>query len=831
MQDQFNELREIFEHHQGNLMDKWAHYFDIYHRHFAHLRNRPITLLEIGVFHGGSLQMWRKYFGEQGQIIGVDIDPRCKQFESDGVQVFIGDQADPVFLRSILEQYPQLDIVIDDGGHQMHQLRASFEVLFPALKLGGIYVAEDLHTCYSAGYGGGLGKPESFIEYSKRLLDFVNYRWIPADQLSLPQSLAGLYSVHAYDSVLVVEKRLAEVYRQVAGKPVFEMSAEYWQSVENQGEDAARAGVEVILSGLHTHFTTGSYKLAAAEAKKLVSLGMANENVWVVLGICEAQLGDVERACESIHQAILLAPDNDTYKELYGSIAGEPFKPATPEQDEASRLPERNAVWEAETAGVRCSSASEYQAIPEDAGSQVSDIAALIDFLASRSQIATVIDVGCRVAELLSGLNRPYDYWAIGSEAETAAARRVIPAANCLLHDLSQGMPPVPADILSNAIVVCSGTLASLESAANAVKGLAGYASLAPFVLVTTPDSDRVADWIGGTEQANLLNGGIWNGPELLGNLQAAGFKHIPFYGHIMGSAVTPLKTSLLALTGAHAVYAPAPAVKVAAVIHTFNERDIIEETVNHLSRQGVEIHCFDNWSKDGTWEVLNELHERGIIAHCERFPHEPTDFYEWSLQLKKTTEYAQTIDAEWILHHDADEIRVSPWQGISLRDAISFVDRLGYNAVDFTVVDFRFLKSQTDIEGDYERRLNYFEFGRRSGHFIQVKAWKNRAGVNLATSGGHEAIFNGRKIYPIKFLLKHYSLRNTDQAKSKVFQHRLPRFEKEKSSHGWHTQYDQFIARPEFDGWSKAGLIPWQENYFLSEFVVERISGIGLAE
>lgn len=92
-----NPLLELFEKNQGRLIDKWTHYFDIYHRHFARFRNKPVKVLEIGVFKGGSLAMWRKYFGPQAKIFGVDIDPVCKDFEEDGIKVIIGDQEDRTF--------------------------------------------------------------------------------------------------------------------------------------------------------------------------------------------------------------------------------------------------------------------------------------------------------------------------------------------------------------------------------------------------------------------------------------------------------------------------------------------------------------------------------------------------------------------------------------------------------------------------------------------------------------------------------------------------------------------------------------------------------------
>src|SRR5437867_6528446 len=76
-----NPLAEYFFNNPGRLIHKWHHYFDIYHRHFARFRGRSPVVVEIGVFHGGSLQMWHHYFGPGTRVVGIDIDPRCRSFE------------------------------------------------------------------------------------------------------------------------------------------------------------------------------------------------------------------------------------------------------------------------------------------------------------------------------------------------------------------------------------------------------------------------------------------------------------------------------------------------------------------------------------------------------------------------------------------------------------------------------------------------------------------------------------------------------------------------------------------------------------------------------
>jgi hypothetical protein len=218
-----NPLREYFERNPGRLIDKWVHYLEVYHRHFQRLRGRPCTVLEIGVYHGGSLQMWRHYFGPEARIIGVDANPRCATLAEPGIEIHIGDQADRGFLRRLKASAGPFDIVIDDGGHTMMQQMVSLEELFDAVKPDGIYLVEDLHTSYWREYGGGYRHPFSFIELAKGLIDQLN-AWHSRDGHSfLPTPFTqSVTSLHFYDSVLVIEKGPhPRPVQKRTGRPVF----------------------------------------------------------------------------------------------------------------------------------------------------------------------------------------------------------------------------------------------------------------------------------------------------------------------------------------------------------------------------------------------------------------------------------------------------------------------------------------------------------------------------------------------------------------------------------------------------------------------------------
>ena len=139
------DLRTYFDNNTKRLIHKWDHYFEIYERHFSKYRDKDIVVLEIGVSQGGSLQMWKEYFGLKAKIYGIDIAPECKIFEEYGIEIFIGSQQDRNFLRKVKKSIPKIDILIDDGGHTMKQQIITFEELYPHVKEDGVYLIEDLH--------------------------------------------------------------------------------------------------------------------------------------------------------------------------------------------------------------------------------------------------------------------------------------------------------------------------------------------------------------------------------------------------------------------------------------------------------------------------------------------------------------------------------------------------------------------------------------------------------------------------------------------------------------------------------------------------------------
>jgi SAM-dependent methyltransferase len=209
-----------FLRHDDRLVQKWAHYFPVYERHFGRYVNRPLLFLEIGCGKGGSLQMWKRYFGPHARIVGIDILPECAAFEEPQIAVRIGDQADPAFLGRVLEEFGAPDIVLDDGGHLAVPTVASFRYLYPRLDRAGVYAVEDLHTAYWPEYGGGLRREGTFIELAKTLVDELNAD-LSRGAVAPTGFTRSTLSMHFYDSQVIFERgqTLARRDLRIGGRP------------------------------------------------------------------------------------------------------------------------------------------------------------------------------------------------------------------------------------------------------------------------------------------------------------------------------------------------------------------------------------------------------------------------------------------------------------------------------------------------------------------------------------------------------------------------------------------------------------------------------------
>lgn len=173
-------------------------YTPVYHMLLARYRDRPVRLLEIGIGGykvpdqgGQSLAAWRDYF-PQGQITGIDIARKTMDL-GPRVRILQGSQVDHGFLAALVRDHGPFDIIIDDGSHQNAHVIESFQVLFPTLSPGGIYVAEDVQTAFIVQFGGtrAMDAPNSMAFFR----DLMPSLPLAADHPALP-GLAGIERFH-----------------------------------------------------------------------------------------------------------------------------------------------------------------------------------------------------------------------------------------------------------------------------------------------------------------------------------------------------------------------------------------------------------------------------------------------------------------------------------------------------------------------------------------------------------------------------------------------------------------------------------------------------------
>lgn len=203
---------ELYRIYQGvkYLSIKHESYFRTYTTLFEKFRGKPITFLEIGVLNGGSLFMWRQYFGEQARIIGVEMNPEAVRWREAGFEIHIGSQADPAFWRSLFEQIGPVDIILDDGGHTNRQQIITVANCLEHVKDGGLLVVEDVHTSYTPKFGNP--SRYSFVNFAKHVVDSVNSR---CARLARPANdyWRHVASVSFYESIVVfsVDRRLCGI--------------------------------------------------------------------------------------------------------------------------------------------------------------------------------------------------------------------------------------------------------------------------------------------------------------------------------------------------------------------------------------------------------------------------------------------------------------------------------------------------------------------------------------------------------------------------------------------------------------------------------------------
>ena len=179
---------------------KYKNYFFIYDKLFNEYKNKNITFVEIGVFSGGSLFMWKNFFGKKARIICIDLNPESKKFEKYGFKIFIGDQSKESFWKTFFKKIGKVDLVLDDGGHTNYQQIITTNCCVPNIKDNGMLVVEDVHTSFIKKKWYNPSK-HSYINYCKKLIEDVNSRYPGLKKYNYSLN-KYIYSIQNFESIV-----------------------------------------------------------------------------------------------------------------------------------------------------------------------------------------------------------------------------------------------------------------------------------------------------------------------------------------------------------------------------------------------------------------------------------------------------------------------------------------------------------------------------------------------------------------------------------------------------------------------------------------------------
>lgn len=220
---------------------------------------------------------------------------------------------------------------------------------------------------------------------------------------------------------------------------------------------------------------------------------------------------------------------------------------------------------------------------------------------------------------------------------------------------------------------------------------------------------------------------------------------------------------------------------RVVALLATYNEERFVGHCIEHLARHGIETYVIDNESTDRTVEIAEGFE----LAGLESAPRH--GMYAWRPLLERKEALAATLDADWFVHLDADEVRLPPRSSQTLAEALAEVDALGYTAVNFQ--EFTFVPTLEAPDHDHPRfhetMRHYYAY--LPGRPDRLNAWKRqKIRVELAASGGHQVSFPGLKTYPHAFPMRHYLYLSAAHAVSKYVEREYDPAEVES---GWHRR------------------------------------------
>jgi len=254
---------------------KYKNYFPVYERLFSRFKGKKITFVEIGVLSGGSLFMWRNYFGKDARIIGVELNPEAKRFEKDGFEIYIGNQSDENFWKDFFEKVGEVDIILDDGGHTNFQQIVTSCSCIPFIKDDGVLVVEDVFHSYGVSYGAsGFYNPSkySFINFCKKTIDDVNYRF-PGNKKFKFSLNKSVFSVEFFEAIVAfnINKELCKIENEVLYSKGKNIEVKDYAHVHNKnvpGSNKFVVNIRKFLKKARSNFKYIVFKINESVSKK-----------------------------------------------------------------------------------------------------------------------------------------------------------------------------------------------------------------------------------------------------------------------------------------------------------------------------------------------------------------------------------------------------------------------------------------------------------------------------------------------------------------------------------------------------------------------------------
>ncbi|MBZ9686395.1 glycosyltransferase family 2 protein [Clostridium estertheticum] len=434
----------------------------------------------------------------------------------------------------------------------------------------------------------------------------------------------------------------------------------------------------------------------------------------------------------------------------------------------------------------------------------------LIDKISSSFECKYIIDVGCTNLPYLLELKDKYTIIGIDLNiVERLIDYEGVWYIKCDLDFLNK--INLPAKLLQASMILCSNALEKVKNKGCLLSNIKDFMENSKIGLISTLDRS-----ISNSDEA------IWTIDELKKTL-----KYYDFNLHFIGLSnknKEELRENILCIIGKNndnIIDENIKKFRVVAIMSVINEEDIIYDSVSKLKENGIDVYIMDNWSTDSTFAIIQNLYKENKIIGFERFPKEgPTKYYEWMEILKRKEQLSKELDADWFMHTDADEIKKGPWEGLNLKESIYLVDKMGFNAIDCNIIDFCPVDNGF-ARGDFEK---YFKYTTIVQKLTRIDTWKKvNVAFDLANSGGHEIIFYGRKIFPFKFLLKHYSYRSQAHGLKKVLMERKARYSPKELARGWHVHNNYMNSKTNFL-MNPEECILYVEKSFMEYFLLARL-------